>query len=231
MKYALVFAALGMTCFYGASTSRHVALQVVLLSCAFCWLGVGAAYGFNNPQLFGKKRDGTLRVWSWIWFWPYHALNALTLQVFRWTNRQRWTKIDEQLYLGCQLNRRDEKMLREMEVVGVLDLTCEFAEIATLRRRPYLCIALLDTTAPTISQLNEGVQWIIENASQDNVYVHCALGHGRSATFVAAYLIKTQKMTVVESVQWVSARRHGVQLSVAQLRVLDAWSRDIAHSK
>lgn len=54
-----------------------------------------------------------------------------------------------------------------------------------------LCPAQVwDTHAPTPQQIEAGVQWALaQRASGLPVLVHCAHGHGRSATVLAAILI------------------------------------------
>lgn len=47
-----------------------------------------------------------------------------------------------------------------------------------------------DTHAPTAQQIEVGVQWALaQRAAGRPVLVHCAHGHGRSATVLAAILI------------------------------------------
>ena len=150
------------------------------------------------------------------------------MRFFRMTNREPWTKIDDAVFLGCRLRNRDESRSdNNLQIDSVLDLTSEFNEVAALRRLPYCCIPLLDTNAPSPAQLKCGVGWIIDNAQRGNVYVHCALGHGRSATFVVAYLMTTQHQTFDEALQIVQRLRRGIQLSKAQHRVLEVWNRSL----
>ena len=54
----------------------------------------------------------------------------------------------------------------------------------------YLNLAVWDTHAPTAQQIETGVQWALaQRAAGRPVLVHCAHGHGRSATVLAAILI------------------------------------------
>lgn len=47
------------------------------------------------------------------------------------------------------------------------------------------------TGVPTLENLHRGVEFALKHREQGNsVYVHCKAGRSRSATLVAAYLIK-----------------------------------------
>ena len=49
-------------------------------------------------------------------------------------------------------------------------------------------------SAPSQQRLQEGVAWMVDEASsgKGSVYVHCKAGRARSATLVAAYLIQVE---------------------------------------
>ena len=49
-------------------------------------------------------------------------------------------------------------------------------------------------SAPSQKRLEEGVAWMVDEASsgKGSVYVHCKAGRARSATLVAAYLIQVK---------------------------------------
>ena len=49
-------------------------------------------------------------------------------------------------------------------------------------------------SAPSQQRLEEGVAWMVDEASsgKGSVYVHCKAGRARSATLVAAYLIQVE---------------------------------------
>jgi protein-tyrosine phosphatase len=73
------------------------------------------------------------------------------------------------------------------------------------------------------------VAWLTERAGEGPVYVHCALGHGRSATVVVAYLVATGRAaTVQEGLASLRSKRPGVSLLAPQLDVLMHYSRVVA---
>ena len=54
-------------------------------------------------------------------------------------------------------------------------------------------------SAPSQQRLQEGVAWMVDEASsgKGSVYVHCKAGRARSATLVAAYLIQVGHPTIL----------------------------------
>ena len=57
--------------------------------------------------------------------------------------------------------------------------------------------------------------------------VHCAKGRGRSATVVAAYLMKTEGMSFDEVRDLLRSRRELVKLEDRRRRVLESWDRHL----
>ncbi len=224
MKYAIVFSLLGLVCaFYGASEES---LWLRLLFCSFAvgWLGVGLAYAGAGGRVFGKRRDGRLAWWSLL-FWPFHLLNFALLSAFRRGKKEnRFDFIDYNIVLGCQLAPKHEAELSPHHIQSVLDLTCEFSEVPFLRRLNYLSIPLLDTHAPSLQQLQQGAKFLVQSAESGPVYVHCALGHGRSALFVAAYLVKSGRAkNAEEALEMVRAKRLHMGLHPAQRARLEQF--------
>ena len=223
MKFGVIFSALGAALIYaGATTNSPLATALFIYASLSC-LALGLAYFRNRPQLLMKRADGRLHWLSCFLFAPYHLNNHLFLEVFRRTSRKpRWTEIVPGLWLGGRLRPGDESRLAGANLASVLDVTVEFAETPWLRRLSgYRCIPLLDTTAPTPDELREGVAFLAEQLARSPVYVHCAFGHSRSATFVLGHLLASgQCRTVDEAIAFVQSKRPRVRLSPPQLTVL-----------
>ena len=222
MKYALVFLAFAAVCVFAATQTACWPLQIGALWCAVAFGGVGLAYGFTGPRAFGKRPDGTLPLWSRIIYAPYFALNALSLAGFRRSSRENdCDEIAPNLILGCRLNQSDRAEIEHLNICSVFDVTSEFGEIALLRQLNYRVGPLLDTHAPALDELRAGARWIGDAAKIGPVYVHCALGHGRSATFVAAALLQSGHAENAEAaVEMIRRKRPHIGLSDAQLKVL-----------
>jgi protein-tyrosine phosphatase len=82
-------------------------------------------------------------------------------------------------------------------------------------------LPVLDGTAPSEEELRSAAAWVAAAVAEGPVYVHCALGHGRSACVVIAYLLSVGAVgCVAEGVQRLRSLRPGVRLQPPQLRLL-----------
>jgi hypothetical protein len=97
------------------------------------------------------------------------------------------------LYLGRRPLRGDTEREDRAAIDGLVDLCVEFppsAPVYGVAADDYLSIPALDGTAPSLDDLKHAVAWLEEKlAAGRKVLVHCAAGHGRSATIVACLLI------------------------------------------
>lgn len=229
MRLALFFFALFLVCLFRAAVAPALWQSLLLGSCAITCYGLCLAYTLRRPGVLLKQPDGRLGAFSYILYWPYHLLNLLLLQaVHRWGRGNAFDRVDDGVYLGRRLMAGEAPILDVMDVQAVLDLTCEFAEPAAVRLRgAYLCIPLLDTMAPSRDDLRRGAVWIDEQRAAGPVYIHCALGQGRSATFVAAWLLLTGRAaSVEEALQRIRTARPGIGLAPAQISRL----RELCHT-
>ena len=222
-KYALLFGILGLGALAAAVVASHGLLQLIAFNAALSFAGVALGYGALGPRVFGK-RGSQMAWWSWLIFWPYFALNYFSLWLFRRASRENaCDEIAPGLWLGCRLWPHDEKQLPS--IFAVLDLTAEFSEVGFLKRAPhYLCVPVLDTTAPTWEELSKGVAFLQTHQQEGALYVHCALGHGRSTTFVGAYLLASgQAKDVDEALLHLRKIRPGVDLHSPQQNLLEQY--------
>jgi dual specificity MAP kinase phosphatase len=84
----------------------------------------------------------------------------------------------------------------------------------------YSYLPIVDNTAPTIAQLDEGVAFIQRIiAAGGNVYVHCGSGVGRAPSLAAAYLI-AEGSTLDDAVAKIQKARPFVRILPVQLERL-----------
>ena len=188
------------------------------LRIALIWLAVSlalmaAAYLGAGPRLLFKRRRGTLYPASWLLMGPFRLCNALAFNVYhRLLPEPAWAEVVPGLILGRRLWAKEARALGP---VRVLDLTGEMSETRCLREQAgYVCLPVLDNGCPTPDQLRAGVAWLQENHPRGRVYVHCAAGHGRSATVVIAYLLTIGLVaSVEEGVALLQSKRPRVYLN------------------
>jgi hypothetical protein len=162
-------------------------------------------------------------------------LNAAIFGAYRRLSREPpFAQVGHNLFFGRRLSAREAEGL---SCDHVLDLACEFAEVAPLRcRSGYRSLPLLDAAAPAQERLREAAGWVADAVESGPVYVHCALGHGRSGTVVIAYLVSAGLVgTVEEGVQLLRSLRRGAEPNPAQLRRLCEFQKrtltDAANSR
>ena len=98
-------------------------------------------------------------------------------------------------------------------------MTAELQEARAVRAHPgYLCAPTLDAEPPDPALFRSLVQRLRD---QEGVLVHCASGHGRSATLAAALLIaRGLASSVAEAEAMLRARRPGIGLRASQRRAI-----------
>jgi len=196
-------------------------LAWLYLAVSFVFLSV--AYGGGGVWLLGKQPSGRRALWAWLLFGPYFILNALIFRCYRLVaGKPAYIEVAPNVFLGRRL------LAGEATTGGwirVLDLAAEFAETPSFRELAgYKSVPLLDAMAPTEEQLRSSVAWLTEGAATGPVYVHCALGHGRSACVVLAYWLAVGKVTTIaEGMRQLRVLRPGVRLHPCQRQSLRAF--------
>ena len=110
--------------------------------------------------------------------------------------------------------------------------------IVTIREEPldddwtsdvnYLHVLSDDMGVPTFDDLKNSVDFIhdrIEN--NEPVLVHCLAGLGRTGTILACYLIKYQKMSAEDAIQYVREKRHGSIQSFVQEELIFQYAKTL----
>ncbi len=205
------FGALALACGYLAWRDQSALWAWLALSFA----AICAAYAGIGPRLLGKQRGGSISLVAGLLWLPYFLFTWGLWYAARLLKRKPHAhEIIPGLWLGAW---PDTEARLPKETALVVDLTAEFPRKG--RRCDYLCFPTLDADAPTVDALKTAVAAI--QASSGTVYVHCAAGHGRSATVVAAVLIERGLATDVNSAEkYMQAIRPGVRLTSPQRQLL-----------
>lgn len=200
------------------------------------WAGVSflllaVLYAMNWSAPLGKRATGGRWFWAWPVFGPYFLLSEIAYLMARKSGRvEPHAEVAPGLYLGRRLTAAEaEDACRTLGIRGVVDLACEFSEVPVFRSVEYLSVPVLDAMPPRDDQLREAVAWIERVRERGPVYLHCALGHGRSATVAVAYLVKTGlAKDVPDAIRRIKANRAGIKLHPAQRAVVESLRRGLA---
>jgi hypothetical protein len=234
MRFAVIFTLIGLALLsLAAFADAWWWSRVLVADIGVAWLLVGVAYALNRPGFLFKGADGRIPLGAWLIYWPYFALDQITLVWFRMrSGSAAFQAIAGQVWLGCRTWERDATRLGAIPIMAVLDLAAEFSESRFLRTRPhYRSLPLLDMRAPTLAQLRDAVDFIEREQQRHPVFVHCAVGHGRGPCFVVAWLLQTGRTATVESgLAQVQSLRKGVGFNPEQRAALAAFAADLARS-
>ncbi len=201
----------------------HYGMQLGGWGIALFWPGlsfsvVATGYVGLGPRVFGKRRDGTIAPYALLLLLPYFIYAWVVWRLVRLLSREDcYNRISPEFYLG----RRPLPRELPREVAAVVDLTAEFPEPEGVRTgREYICAPTLDASVP--SDFEELVERVLDLPSP--TYVHCAQGHGRSGTLVAALLMAIGTAREVdEAISIVRKARPGVRLNALQKAFLQQW--------
>jgi protein-tyrosine phosphatase len=178
-------------------------------------------YVVRAPRAFLKRGDGSLPWFAWLAWGPLFAYQWVVHEATR-----RFTKepVATELAPGVWVARRPRLHELPTGVAIIVDLCAEFpASRGVTEGRTYLAIPTLDATAPTPEQIAQAVDAIV--AADGAAFIHCAFGHGRSATVAAAVLIRRGDATLEDVEAKMKALRPGIGLNATQRAALAAATR------
>lgn len=181
---------------------------------------VACVYLLNKPAILSKNANGKHSMWGWLLYAPYFLLCRLSFTLYRISTREpAHVTVGPNLAFG---RRPSNHETLASSWVNVLDLAVELPAVRMVRKLSgYQSIPILDGTAPTIQELHFAIEWIRKSVTTGPTYVHCAVGHGRSACIIVGFLISIGAVgSVNEGVEMLRSLRHRVHLNSAQLLVL-----------
>ncbi len=215
MKYGFAFTLLAaLLAIYAARQGDWFWL---LLWPSFSFALVGAAYLGFGTTIFGKQPTGLLSPTRTLMLAPFHVYVILVWHAVRHLSREpAWNRLTESLYIGRRLLSNE----RAEEFDHIVDLTCEFNEPAAMRESGYISFPTLDGHTPSREELLRRVSLVAD--LEGTVYIHCAQGHGRTATLAVAYLLHEKNASSVDdAVDFLLQRRPAAHLNRAQRKLLD----------
>ena len=192
----------------------HILLAWCLLSIVLCAL----SYICLGPRVFQKNDSGEIPLFPRLvhlpWLWEYKIIVAID----RWQGSDGVNEISPGLWLGRRLQHSEIPEGIKL----VVDLTAEFPKIAGLSDDvDYLCLPTLDGYAPEAEAFKVLLDKV--NAHPGPILIHCARGHGRSATLMAALLISRELVQDLgEAYNLMKSKRDGIHLHKGQLKLLQS---------
>ncbi|MFZ2487751.1 MAG: dual specificity protein phosphatase [Anaerolineae bacterium] len=167
--------------------------------------------------------------------WAFDQLYPLIRFYHETVNQNPWFTqitpdgaIHETLWLGgAPTYRRDYQFLLSHGINAVVDIRAERSDDLTFFAAhdiTHLKLKVLDVTAPGPEVLDAGVTWMAAQAAAGRrILVHCAKGRGRSATLLAAYLMRAHGLSYTDAAALLASKRRLVKLEARHQAVLETW--------
>jgi protein-tyrosine phosphatase len=188
----------------------------ILLWPAAVLLAVAIVYVLGAPRALGKRPDGTLAWWAWIAWAPLFGYMRLLHELARSLTDE---PVADEVAPGVWVGRRPRRHELPSDIAIVVDLCAELPEAPGVADgRGYLAIPTLDATSPSPAEIVRAVDAVL--AARGAAFIHCAFGHGRSATVAAALLVRRGDATLDDVERMLRARRPRIGLNAHQRRAL-----------
>ena len=218
MKYAIIFFIFGIYLIILGFRFSNAGWLLLWFGANF--VVVGAAYGWLGAKAFGKRSSGKIAGWALCLLLPYLLLNWTLWHIQRLiTKSECCNKIAPNIWIG----RRAFANELPDNISLIVDLTAELTEPPDLiSGKTYICVPTLDASVPSDEVFQELIGTI--SSWQGNIYIHCALGHGRSATVAAAILISQGVVdNANQAEKLLKKARPGISFSTAQRQLLERF--------
>lgn len=198
---------------------EHGGVFLILLWPAFNCVAVGGAYYGPAGRVFGKRADGAMNPFFSSLMLPFLAVLRMTWNMqIAISAQEAYSEVGPGLWVG----RRARRGEYPPEADCVIDMTSEFAKPAYHpKNADYLCVPTLDAYIPEDEEFSEAVLAV----KDQKVFVHCANGHGRSATFAAALLLaRGQADSIDDALAKILKARPLCALNPAQYALLERFA-------
>lgn len=161
--------------------------------------------------------------------WLFDKLFPLIRFTYEKIQKHRWfDEITPQLWLGgAPYYPRDYQFLLDNGITAVLNIRAEREDDVQLYRAhniTYQQLKVLDVTVPSNEMIEAGVNFVRKQVEDGRtVLVHCAKGRGRSATILAAYLMRHEGMSFDQANETMKTKRPLTKLERRHRRQLEQW--------
>lgn len=161
--------------------------------------------------------------------WLFDKLYPLIRYYYETIQKHRWfDQITPQIWLsGAPSYARDYQFMLENDIDAVVDIRAERSGDLEFYKNHNIASVkynVLDVTVPSQDILTDGVNWMAEQIEQGRtVLVHCAKGRGRSASLLAAYLMREAGMSFEEARELMRSKRPLTKLENRHKKQLESW--------
>ncbi|KAJ8391364.1 hypothetical protein AAFF_G00089940 [Aldrovandia affinis] len=168
-------------------------------------------------------------------FYPTLAYNVVMEKV---SSRRWFDRVDQNVILGAlPFKSMTQELVQKENVKGVITMNeeyetkyfCNSVEEWKAVGVEQLRLSTVDLTGvPSLENLHRGVEFALRVKEQGaTVYIHCKAGRSRSATLVAAYLIKLHCWSPEEACQILRSIRPHVLVHTAQMEMLHHYHQQV----
>jgi len=196
MRIIYLFCAfVGFVC---AIASTSIFLRFIYAWFSLSFLVVSCAYFFNQSLVFRKDAQGKIPFYIKLFFTPFLVITHLYNTFLRKHDGVPSIQyVGNNLYIGDKVTSSDLTVIAQKNIKAILDVTAEFESLSWSLldgKISYLNVPILDHSVPSDDQLRQAVIWITNQQLHGGaVLVNCALGRGRSALVIAAYMLSISK--------------------------------------